>query len=189
MKIRFSFVLVIIFSIFDAIVAHAEGLGETYEGSHLQFQYPINFYQSITKTRTDGDVEFFDLRRNRGDAIDILTFCNNSLSVCASGDSQIRPYWFDPSDGTLALFHVTATVKHHRTQEGDIYEAYPLCPADGSDGRTIPYGGECYIALITNDRETVSLTYWLGQHVVKSAERSTAIRQARQILRSVRGKK
>ena len=184
MKAIFSIIAVIVPWFLGMTHVCSRELNATYDVLHLQFKYLVHFYEKITKTGMDGGVELFDLKRSGGGAIDILTSCNNSLFVCAGGVSQIRPYWFDADDGSLVLFHVTAAVTHRYTQDGEIYEAYPLCPADASNGMTDPYGGECYIGLITTGRQTVSLTYWLGRNPVRSVDRSTAIARARQILLS-----
>jgi len=186
MKAIFSIIAVVVFLLLGATHICARESSVAYDGAHLHFKYSINFYEKITKTGEEANVRFFDLKRSRGGVVDILTFCDNSLLVCAGGASQIRPYWFDADDGSLVLFHVTAAVTHRYTQDGEIYEAYPLCPTDASDGTIIPYGGECYIGLITNGRQTVSLTYWLGPNPIRSADRSTAIARARQILLSAR---
>ncbi|CAG9242086.1 conserved hypothetical protein [Burkholderia diffusa] len=156
----------------------------------VSFIYPSNLYKKIeppSESASDGKVRFYDLMRRGDGIVDSITVCGESLSTCASNENQAKPYWLDVDTGRLAIFHTTSTVTHREIHDGDVYEAFPLCPSMDKRGRSDPYGGECYAAVKATGNKTYSLVYWLGtsENVRSGPARTQALNRARRILDSL----
>ncbi|WP_155624485.1 hypothetical protein [Burkholderia diffusa] len=161
-----------------------------YCDKYISFIYPSNLYKKIeppSESTSDGELRFYDLMR-RGDGIDdSITVCSESLPACASTENQAKPYWLDVDTGRLVIFHTTSTVTHREIHDGDVYEAFPLCPSTDKRGRSDPYGGECYAAVKATGNKTYSLVYWLGssENARSRPARTQAVNRARMILDSL----
>lgn len=161
-----------------------------YRDAYISFRYPSDLYKKVeppSDSTSFGKLRFYDLARRGNDIIDSITVCGDSLSTCASTENQTRPYWLDADTGSLAIFETTSTVTHRKVQDGDVYEAFPLCPSTDKEGRSDPYGGECYVAVKAAWSKTYSLTYWLGAsgNAKTGQVRMQAIDRARKILDSL----
>ncbi|WP_155741065.1 hypothetical protein [Burkholderia diffusa] len=161
-----------------------------YLDKHVGFIYPSNLYKKVaprSESTFGGKLYFYDLVRRDDGVVDSITVCGESLSTCADTENQTMPYWLDADDGRLAIFNITSTVTHRETRDGDVYEAFPLCPSTDKRGRSDPYGGECYAAVKATWNKTYSLVYWLGtsENVRGGVVRTQAIDRARKILDSL----
>ncbi|WP_155768795.1 hypothetical protein [Burkholderia diffusa] len=154
------------------------------------FIYPFNLYKKIEpaiEPASDGKFSFYDLVRYANNIVDSIAVCGDSLSTCARTENQAKPYWLDVDTGRLAIFHTTSTVTHREIHDGDVYEAFPLCPSTDKRGRSDPYGGECYAAVKAAGNKTYSLVYWLGssESARSRPARTQAVNRARMIIDSL----
>jgi hypothetical protein len=162
----------------------------TYKDAYINFRYPANLYKKINRPDTDisgAKMRFYNLERRNGDVSDVITICNATVNVCANIESQTSPYWIDGDTKQLALYDTTVPVAHMEKKDGDVYEAFPLCPAADETGKSSSYGADCYVAVKFDGQNTVSLTYWLGSNADARTRRSKldAVRRARKILESI----
>jgi hypothetical protein len=113
----------------------------------------------------------------------------NALSSCAANDSQTSPYWLDADTGQLTLYDQTTIVTHRKILGEDIYEGVALCPSTDNDGRSAAYGGECYVGVKTNGRQTFSLKYWIGPNESRAPNhsRTEEMDRARKLLQALGG--
>lgn len=168
----------------NCAVGTAQEAFKTFSDEHVLFSYPKNRY---TKVRfgevTDAGFYTYYLKVKGSDAEDILTVCKANLSRCGLDAGAVKPYWYR-SDGSLALFSATATVKKTAVASGGVaYEAFPACPATDSEGPSA-YGGDCYELVEGSRDRTLSITYWIGSKSLRRSK-SDASKQATIILRSI----
>ncbi len=161
-----------------------------YRDAYISFRYPSDLYKKVESPSDSTSFDKFrvyDLARTGNEIVDSITVCGEPLSTCASTENQTRPYWLDADTGSLAIFDTTSAVAHRKVQDGDVYEAFPLCPSTDKEGRSDRYGGECYVAVKAAWGKTYSLTYWLGAsgNAKTGRVRMQAIDRARKILDSL----
>jgi hypothetical protein len=162
-----------------------------YRDSHISFAYPTDLYKRVVLSKgiaDNGRMRSYDLVR-RGDNWDEVTICEDSLSSCAANESQTSPYWLDADTGQLTLYDQTTIVAHQKISGGDIYEGVALCPSTDNAGRSATYGGECYVGVKTDGKQTFSLKYWIGPTESHAAtySRMGEMDRARKLLQTLRG--
>jgi hypothetical protein len=165
--------------------------GLVYRNSHISFAYPTDLYKRVVLSDRIDDtsrLRSYDLVR-RGDNWDEVTICEDFLSSCATNDSQTSPYWLDADTGQLTLYDQTTIVTHRKILGEDIYEGVALCPSTDNDGRSAAYGGECYVGVKTNGRQTFSLKYWIGPNESRAPNhsRTEEMDRARKLLQALGG--
>jgi hypothetical protein len=162
-----------------------------YRDSHISFAYRTDLYKRVVlsnRTADSSKLRSYDLVR-RGDNWDEVTICEDSLSSCATNDSQTSPYWLDADTAHLTLYDQTTIVAHRKILGGNIYEGIALCPSTDNDGRSAAYGGECYVGVKTDGRQTFSLRYWIGPNESRAANHSRMeeMNRARKLLQALGG--
>jgi len=162
-----------------------------YRDSRIGIAYPRGLYKRVVPSNGIADnsrLRSYDLVR-RGDNWDEVTLCEDSLSSCAANESKTSPYWLDADTGQLMLYDQTTVVAHRKIPGGDIFEGVALCPSTDDAGRSAAYGGECYVGVNTDERQTFSLKYWIGPNESRARTRSRMEKmdRARKLLQALGG--
>lgn len=176
----------------------AKDAHRSFSGKSVSFQFDGTRYKSITETasaeRGDGSTpdQVYNLTLHRRHAVgesdtDVGTVCLLSLNACATTGRGALPYWLEAS-GELKVFGPTELVRRRTVGGRLILETFPLCGwHDGNDW--MPYGGQCYVAVLPLEDKVVSFTFRLGRASgCKQYERCWAdrLRAARRMLATVR---
>lgn len=151
-----------------------------FNGKHIFLNLPAGKYSNIIEYPHDGQSDYFSelgiknksirinfsLTKRRplgGSSADVGSICNGPIIVCAvSADTQ--NYWIDQSTQSIRLGDPTSPVYRRRLGAWQAYEAFPLCGWTSAHGVYIPYGGQCYTAVLTNDNKTVNFQILLGKN-------------------------
>lgn len=156
-----------------ATPALAETKHRYFIGESVSLQYDARRYKAITETvvepegmlvRGNAAIYRLDLLRNRtiGDSeADLGTICMGTLAACATVYRAQTQYWLDDQN-ELRIFSPTEPVGVVTIGGRQVYEAFPLCGWAGISG-TVPYGGQCYVAVIPLESKVISLTFLLGE--------------------------
>ncbi|NSX06288.1 hypothetical protein [Cupriavidus gilardii] len=176
----------------------ADGQHRRFSGESVSFEFDATRYQSITEAgsveRGDGSTpaQAYNLTLHRRHAIgesdaDAGTVCLLPLNTCANRGGGELPYWLDEGS-ELRIFGPTEPVRRRTLGGRLILEAFPLCGwHDGNDW--MPYGGQCYVAVLPLESKVVSFTFLLGKASgCKQYERCWAgqLRATRRMLATVR---
>ncbi|KQR74337.1 hypothetical protein ASG35_21495 [Burkholderia sp. Leaf177] len=106
-----------------------------------------------------------DVKKKYADFVDYITVCNDGITNCASHEEFDKPYWIEEASGRLVLFNPTEKLFSFVTRFGSGYEAFPICAWIDNRGVSSQYGGQCYVAVVSNGKKTISLNGVVGPNV------------------------
>jgi|GEM_PF-3473250 len=134
--------------------------------------YGSGHYQDAscsTSHREGGQIQIdaIDLpRRSSPHIVDTFTVCNANLDRCAATKEEGVPYWHD-ADGHLVISHFTETISKTKYRGRTLLESFPICGWTDGRGAESQYGGQCYVAVASNGKYTVSINTLLGENIGK----------------------
>jgi hypothetical protein len=163
---------VLILGILLTILSEARAVPEwrQYSGDRIVFFYPSYLYntpknETISGDQKSEDFEVISMKKNHGDGIDSVTVCQGNLYKCASRRDLDMPYWLEEDTGRLIIFNPTEKLVSYKNNFGTGYEAFPACEWTDSRGTSSQYGGQCYVAVISDGTKTLSFRFFLGPNV------------------------
>ncbi|WP_354687510.1 hypothetical protein [Cupriavidus necator] len=97
-----------------------------------------------------------------GNRSDTGTVCLGNVATCQTIGQGVLPYWFD-ANSALRIGDPTATVREIPISSQRAFEAFHLCGWE-QQGKSMPFGGQCYTLVLPLEGKVVSLTFLLGRN-------------------------
>lgn len=98
-----------------------------------------------------------------GTPSDSGSVCLAPVSVCAKTGANLN-YWLDDATGKVQLGDPTEPVVERTIDKWAAFEAFPLCGWTTPAGTSGPYGGQCYVVVLTASDKTMSFQFLLGRN-------------------------
>ncbi|WP_156393069.1 hypothetical protein [Burkholderia sp. Leaf177] len=154
------------------ICAHARSSSDwqMFHNDQITFSYPSSIYWApqIESPRSVNGLDkstVVNIKKKRQNVVDSITICNDGIMDCASREEFDKPYWIEEASGRLVLFNPTEKLFSFVTRFGSGYEAFPICAWIDNRGVSSQYGGQCYVAVVSNGKKTISLNGVVGPNV------------------------
>ena len=141
---------------------------QSYSIGNVKIQYPQSMYsfaKAAMVRQTDPVVYDFSFRITEpflGNEEDYGTLCSSDLNNCAQLEEN-SPFYFKTENGDLHMLSPTENIYSVTHGNWSGHEVFPLCGIS-QRGISFNYGGQCYAVVLSDNKNTVFIRFFLGKN-------------------------